>query len=415
MMETVTAGPRRFLPPIVAACLAMTAVAWASPARAETQADSRIATAVARLAQDPALGRNLGVHVRDVTSDRSVTGIRADRGFIPASTMKVVTAFTSLASLGADHRFVTTVWMPAPGRLVLEGGGDPVLTRSDLSRLAKKTKRKLKKKDLPLRVVVDYDDDIFAPPTNAPGWEAGDMPAYISAVRGLTILGSYSADTSRVAADAFVAALRARKVQASVGSRADAESGATRLARFRGNDVGEAIAVMMPPSENNVAEILFRHVALDAGRQAGWEGASRAAVEVLDDEGIDVGGSTIVDGSGLSYSNRLTPELLTDVLSKIDVDERFAAARDSMPIAGVNGTLVRRFAAWPASCARGEVSAKTGSLPMTVSTLAGFTTGADGRRKAFAVLVNDRPYSAAWSATSLAIDSIAAAVHGCVR
>ena len=74
--------------------------------------------------------------------------------------------------------------------------------------------------------------------------------------------------------------------------------------------------------------------------------------------------------------------------------------------------LRRRFAAPPASCARGEVAAKTGSLT-GVSTLAGVTKGKDGRWRSFAIMVNQRPGGYPASATSLAIDSLAAVVQGC--
>ena len=385
-----------------------------SPALANETTDARIAATVGQRVADPALGDTVGVHVMDVASGTRVFDRQASRGFIPASTIKVVTAYTSARQLGPDHRFSTTVHLDTSSRVILEGGGDPILTRQDLSSLAKKVKRKLRARGLEGTLIVDFDDDLFGTPVNAPGWEAGDMPAYISAVRGLTLLGSYSTDTGRITAEAFVAALRERRIDARLGARVDVANEGGRLARFRGNTVADAISAMMPPSENNIAEILFRHVALDTGRPTTWIGAMRATRAVLRGDGFDTTGSRFVDGSGLSYDNRVTPSLLTGILARINQDAALAGVRESLPTAGVNGTLARRFAYAPASCARGAVAAKTGSLPMTVSTLAGLTTGTDGRTRAFAIMVNERPASAAWSATSLAIDTIAAAVHGCV-
>ncbi len=61
----------------------------------------------------------------------------------PASTAKTVTALYALQTLGADHRFVTSVLARGTisagvlsGDLVLRGGGDPVLQTQDLARLA---------------------------------------------------------------------------------------------------------------------------------------------------------------------------------------------------------------------------------------------------------------------------------------
>ena len=58
------------------------------------------------------------------------------------------------------------------------------------------------------------------------------------------------------------------------------------------------------------------------------------------------------------------------------------------------------------------MAAKTGSLT-GVSTLAGVTQGKDGRWRSFAIMVNQRPAGYPTSATSLAIDSLAAVVQGC--
>ncbi|MGA0979371.1 MAG: D-alanyl-D-alanine carboxypeptidase, partial [Candidatus Nanopelagicales bacterium] len=81
-------------------------------------------------------------------------------------------------------------------------------------------------------------------------------------------------------------------------------------------------------------------------------------------------------------------------------------------VAGRSGTLINRFAAAPASCARGEVAAKTGSLT-GVSTLAGVTRGPDGQWRSFAIMVNKRPSGYPTTSTSLAIDTVAATVQGC--
>jgi D-alanyl-D-alanine carboxypeptidase/D-alanyl-D-alanine-endopeptidase (penicillin-binding protein 4) len=120
----------------------------------------------------------------------------------------------------------------------------------------------------------------------------------------------------------------------------------------------------------------------------------------------------LVDGSGLSGRNRLTAASLTHVLDIALGDPRLDALIDGLPVAGRSGTLTNRFAAPPASCARGDVAAKTGSLT-GVSTLAGVTEGADGQWRSFAIMVNQRPSAYPPSATSLAIDTLAAVVHGC--
>jgi serine-type D-Ala-D-Ala carboxypeptidase/endopeptidase (penicillin-binding protein 4) len=377
--------------------------------------DAQIAASVTRLAGNSALGSNVSVHVQDVTTGANVVQIRADRPMIPASTMKIITAFTALQTMGADHRFTTRVVQgPAARHVILEGGGDPLLSSAQIGVLAQRTARSLRASGVIGQVRVSFDDMRFGAPTAAPGWYAGDMPTYVSAVRSLTIFGSYSSDTGLVATNAFIAQLRARGVDAVLSDRRAAPRGATRIARFRGNTVGSAVTTMLLVSENNIAEVLFRQVARSTGRPATWSGASRAARSVLIEEGLAVTRARLVDGSGLSYSNRLSAGLLTDVLARFLSEPELSAGLAGLPVAGRTGTLRNRFQGVPGRCAIGAVRAKTGSLPPTVSTLAGLTRGTDGRVRAFATLVNDRPSAAAWPSTSAAIDSIAAAVYGCV-
>lgn len=399
----------------VALAAAAILVALPPPVSAASGRDAQIAASVSRLAGNSALGSHVSVYVHNVRTGSTVAQIHADKPMIPASTMKVITAFTALKTLGGQHRFTTRVVQgPTKNHLILEGGGDPLLTTSHMGVLAQRTARSLRGSGISGQVRISFDDLRFGAPKPAPGWYPGDMPTYVSAVRSLTLLGSYSTDTGRAATQTFVAQLRARGVDAVVGDRLRAPRNAERVARFRGNTVGSAVTTMLMVSENNVAEILFRQVARNSGRPATWVGAARAARSVLKGADVAVTGARFVDGSGLSYTNRLSARILTDVLMRFETDPTLSAGLQGLPIAGRTGTLRNRFASLPAQCAVGAVLGKTGSLPPTVSTLAGLTKSVDGQTRAFAILVNDRPSTAAWSSTSIAIDTIAAAIYGCV-
>lgn len=73
-------------------------------------------------------------------------------------------------------------------------------------------------------------------------------------------------------------------------------------------------------------------------------------------------------------------------------DPRHADAfMDTLPVAGVSGTLATRMVG---TAAEGNARAKTGSMA-NVRTLSGYVTSADNERLAFAVLANNFPGSAA--------------------
>lgn len=396
----------------VAAAVLAAALATGLLGGPASASDDRIERGVTAGMRAPALGSDATIHVRDVATDSTLADDGGDERQVPASTMKVITAATSLATLGEQHRFTTRVMTgPDPERIILVGGGDPLLTRADVADLASRTARKLRQANV-TAVTVDVDDFLFPQPTDAQGWAPGDRPTYAAAVRPLALVGEYSNDTVASAWSAFVQGLRAKGIDARTGERAVAAADARRIAVIRPHTLRQAVDLMLRVSENNVAEVLFRHVALAQGYPATWSGASSAAKEVLRTLGTSTWRLRLVDGSGLSGRNRLTATSLTEVLDIALGDPRLDALIDGLPVAGRTGTLINRFAAPPASCARGEVAAKTGSLT-GVSTLAGVTQGKDGRWRSFAIMVNQRPAGYPTSATSLAIDSLAAVVQGC--
>jgi D-alanyl-D-alanine carboxypeptidase/D-alanyl-D-alanine-endopeptidase (penicillin-binding protein 4) len=92
----------------------------------------------------------------------------------------------------------------------------------------------------------------------------------------------------------------------------------------------------------------------------------------------------VVDGSGLSRSNRTTPRQVVRLLGRMATEAAGPAFEASLAVAGRNGTLVRRMRR---TAARDRCRAKTGTLNY-VSALAGYCQTTAGARVAFAFLMN---------------------------
>src|SRR5919201_1045668 len=127
------------------------------------------------------------------------------------------------------------------------------------------------------------------------------------------------------------------------------------------------------------------------GADRGTTAAGAAVVtKQLAAAGVSLAGVRIVDGSGLSSLDRLTPNALVGILEAAwatpQVRPRFVAA---LPVAGVSGTLHDRMRRAPA---RGNVVAKTGTTSIA-SALSGFVRG----RYVFAVVHNGHPVSSWWA------------------
>ncbi len=121
-----------------------------------------------------------------------------------------------------------------------------------------------------------------------------------------------------------------------------------------------------------------------------WELGRRAILELTARAGISTTGLVIADGSGLSRRNRCTARQLTSLLAWMNTQPVAAPFRDSLSVAGVDGSLRKQLRDIP-----GRVHGKTGTM-RGIRTLSGYvsTTGsvngdAAGRNRfAFAILFN---------------------------
>ncbi len=379
----------------------------------------RVDRLLERRLHDPRLGDDVAMIVLDGPTGAVVSAHEPDRPMHTASNMKVITAVSALATMRPGRRFATTVLRGrTPGSIILQGAGDPLLTTGDLQSLARRTAGRIRGTP---RVVVHVDGSLFAPNRRGPGWTA-HYPSYaIAPVQALARRGDYGGNPSRRAAEVFASALRAHGVPARVGGRQSATPDARVLVRARGHTLANSVAVMLRESESNVAEVLFRHVAVASGDRPTWTGARRASERALTALGADLAGQLIYDGSGLSRKDRLTPRFLATVLRivRITQPERFTAifARKAMPVAGRTGTLTQRYgrySTYPSQCARGDVQAKTGTLFDTIA-LSGIARTVSGGRRVFSILVNDRPMRYTPLSTRRAVDGLAATITGCWR
>ncbi len=175
--------------------------------------------------------------------------------------------------------------------------------------------------------------------------------------------------------DAFLADLEANGVAVAAGMRTDASPpDATTLWQHRSPPLSTILARMWQPSDNFIAEMLYRHL-----------GGARAERAWLRRVGIDPTTLTIVDGSGLSAYDRVTPRALVRVLQYDRAPQRRAIVEAALPLSGVRGTLQYRFRD---PTLRGKVNAKTGSVNH-VRTLAGYLRTEKHGTVTFALLVND--------------------------
>ena len=166
----------------------------------------------------------------------------------------------------------------------------------------------------------------------------------------------------------------------------------TVIATHESGPLSEQVKYTLKVSQNLHAEILLRDVGV-AYSCMGSQGAGLTALrEYLPHFGIETGDFNLVDGSGLSSYDLVTPRAVAKLLSFAAHDPKtgapqpwFAAWKSSMPVGGVDGTLADRFTTAPL---KGHVFAKTGTMG-EANALSGYLDCASGQTVIFSILVGN--------------------------
>jgi D-alanyl-D-alanine carboxypeptidase/D-alanyl-D-alanine-endopeptidase (penicillin-binding protein 4) len=426
--------PAKVLPPPGLELPAARPAAAVAPPSASVAADpAAVRRAVAALVADRRLGRHVAVDVAQLP-DGTVVYRHGARRVTPASTLKMLTATAVLEALGPEHRFSTrVVATPASPRIVLVGGGDPLLgrtasspdgtypARADLGTLARATARALRAAGRS-RVRLGYDTSLFTGPAVNPHWEPSYVPeGVVSPISPLWVdegrerpgLAGRSADPAAAAARVFADALRRRGITV-VGRPAagPAPEDAQDLASVRGAPLAEVVQHVLEVSDNEGAEVLARQVALAEGGPGSSAGGAHAVRSVLTRLGVDLTGDRVYDGSGLSRQDLITPGTLLSVIEAASAPEHpgLRSVVADLPVAGFTGSLAYRFQAGDRA-GLGTVRAKTGTLT-GVHGLTGTVTTRDGAVLSFVAIADRVRPSHTLDARDL-LDRISAALAGC--
>ncbi len=173
-------------------------------------------------------------------------------------------------------------------------------------------------------------------------------------------------------------------------SRPDEARGLVELASVESPPLSELVARTMKPSQNLYAQLLFlqvgaaRHSPTNTAAMTEDLGLAELR-EFLAGAGIGRGEVLLEEGSGLSRGALVTPNATVKLLQFMERHRHAKAFCDTLPIAGVDGTLRRRM---KATAAFDNARAKTGTLRY-VNTLSGYVTTKAGERLVFSLMLNN--------------------------
>jgi serine-type D-Ala-D-Ala carboxypeptidase/endopeptidase (penicillin-binding protein 4) len=253
-----------------------------------------------------------------------------------------------------------------------------------------------------------------APPTGVHAGLALEDPAEFSAAvfkealrsRGVNVTGvATSAHRSSIATGEFAAErampLKPPPVRSTLDTVAAPLECRKVLAARISVPVAQDITLTNKVSHNLHAELLLRLLGKVHGTDGSFAEGTRVVRQFITSVGVDDSDFFFYDGSGMSIDDRVAPRACTRLLAYATHQPWGTAWRDSLPVAGVDGTLSGRFKTSPLN---GHMWAKTGTLNES-NALSGYLTTASGKTLAFSIMVNGhRPGS---KAETQAIDRIA--------
>lgn len=136
-------------------------------------------------------------------------------------------------------------------------------------------------------------------------------------------------------------------------------------------------------SQNLYAELLLKRLGVERAGEGSFEQGANVALQIWRQAGLDVSDLRMVDGSGLSRLNRISPRAMVEALRIIQRHPDGDVFMRSLALAGQEGTLQNRFGNPPL---RGKLRGKTGYLNGT-RTLAGTGVNVNGETVTFAIFL----------------------------
>ena len=335
-----------------------------------------------------------GAIVYDLSLDAYVYRKNKALALKPASNEKLPVAVTALSILQPGYTIPTelrakghqtgSVWN---GRLILKGYGDPALSGSQLGRLA----RAVEKKGI-TRVTgaIVGDETFFDKVRVGPGWKTSFYKDECPPLSALIVnRGHFRGYITSRPALAAAKMLRSKLVDRGIKvdgraklGRADPSSAV--IATERSPALRWLVRSMDRQSDNFYAETFVKLLGALEANEGSTTAGTRVVRQELRRRNVPLRGVVIADGSGLSAYDRLTAKATARLLRSAFADGDISSAFvDSLPTAGVNGTLVDRMTSGPAYR---NVYAKTGTTD-SASALSGYVRS----RYVFSILMNGSP------------------------
>ncbi len=160
--------------------------------------------------------------------------------------------------------------------------------------------------------------------------------------------------------------------------------GAKAVAAHSSPPLSRVLSLLNKPSDNLIADVLLKYLGAHFKETGSWDNGADVERDFCKKMGMNMGGLSISDGSGLSRFNYISANNLIKLLEYMHSSKHFKVFYDSLPIAGVDGSLYSRMRN---ASTKNNLRAKTGYIGR-VSSLSGYVNTKSGEPLAFAIIMN---------------------------
>jgi D-alanyl-D-alanine carboxypeptidase/D-alanyl-D-alanine-endopeptidase (penicillin-binding protein 4) len=344
-------------------------------------------------------GTNAGIVIYDPLIQDTIFAFNAKEPMIPASLTKLFTTSTSLSLMNGDYKISTKLFSDdqnlddgvVNGSLYLKGFGNSTFTENDLqSMIDFLLSRGIRKIEGNIIGDDTYFDNIYTREDWIEDEKANVKLPAISALvldRNKTVVrqkirrryryvSQNFKDPPLFIANKFKDMLKTSGIEITGSAKKGATPEKTYLITESNIQLSDLIGLINKHSDNFFAECLFKTLgAVSSGLQGNSLYSQQAIQKFIKGNNIYAEGTEIVDGSGISRFDQVTPLAIAGILEKMYFDlNHFDDFYNSLSIAGVDGTLRNRL---NGTSAENNFRGKTGSLN-GVSGLAGYLKDAGG-------------------------------------
>lgn len=147
----------------------------------------------------------------------------------------------------------------------------------------------------------------------------------------------------------------------------------------------DIIKIINKNSQNLFSENLIKAIGYEINNYGTFENGIKAAKEIFAQMGINPENILMYDGSGLSRLNLISPMQVNVILNHMYKSELYQHFYNSLPIAGIDGSLSNRMRK---TRAQNNIRAKTGYIGH-VRSLSGYLFTGDREPVAFSIIANN--------------------------